>query len=423
MSVYQKLPWSLVLPIPCTLLLSLLAYMPAQAANDLWPIGSNDIALQADTSAAAESGDNWFSGAESQFEVKPRIEAELMMSAHSPAQPIREFLHDWQAPLDAGDYAYAQGRSSISVMPKANSRLSYGIGWRYDYLMQFSEETAETYWRYANQQPPSTSERYPLFLEAKHNERVGANIGFTQVLTPNWQLTTKANIWQGLHIVDGVIEGTLVTQPQLMTEQQPLRDSIATLDATIDYAYDKPQLGEENLGWQPDKPNGYGYSMDVGLSGQWGDHTQFRVQAYDVLGRMHWQDVASTQYRLGYDVNGRPLYNLEGQLDRQDSRQTLPWRVETSLKHSLGDLGDNDNWVFGVDAQANQIQALYQLSATYNLHNNAVPVALTGLFEPQTQALGVALNSQYGGIKLLTDAIAPNKAKRGEISLYGQYVW
>ena len=341
----------------------------------------------------------------------------VMATAHSPAQPISEFLDDWDAPLDSGDHAYVQGRASFEIRP-ANSAISYGLGWRYDYLMSFSEQTAKVYWQYENQQPPSTSQTYPLYLEAKHNERIGANIGFTKKVLPNWQLTTRANIWQGLHALDGKIVGDLSTIGLPASEVTNIRDSLDETHADINYYYDKPALGEENLGWNPNKPSGYGYSFDLQLKGDLSENTKLSIDAYDVLGRMYWKEMPSTRYTLDYDIDGRPLYTIEGQLDTDDVTQTLPWRVEGSLQHQI-----NNHWQLGLQGQVNDIQDLYQLSAGYQTDYRTYPMTITGLIEPQTHALGLALDSQYGGIRLLTDSLDWGEAKRSEVSLYGQYAW
>ena len=346
-----------------------------------------------------------------------QIEWSVMATAHSPTQPISAFLDDWSAPLDSGDHAYAQGRTSLEMRP-AGSAISYGLGWRYDYLMTFSKETAEVYWQYENKQPSSTSQTYPLFLEAKHNERFGANIGLTQQLMPNWQLTTRANLWQGLHALEGKIVGDLSTRVLPNNEVTDIRDSLDKTNAYIDYYYDEPALGEENLNWNPAKPSGYGYSLDLQLTGQLSDSTQLSLSGYDILGRMRWKDMPSTRYALDYDVNGRPLYTIEGQLSTDDVTQTLPWRVEGSLQHQL-----DSQWQLGLHGQVNDIQDLYQLSAGYQTSNDAFPITVTGLIEPQTQALGLAVDSRYAGIKLLTDSLDSEKAKRSEISLYGRYAW
>ena len=92
--------------------------------------------------------------------------------------------------------------------------------------------------------------------------------------------------------------------------------------------------------------------------------------------------------------------------------------IKGSLIHQL-----NNQWQLGVHGQINDIQYLYQLSAGYQLTGNNYPMTITGLIEPQTKALGIALDGKYGGIKVLTDDIDAEKAKRSEISLYGRYAW
>lgn len=351
--------------------------------------------------------------------IAPQITVDVMITAHSPAQPIAAFIKEWDAPLESGKHAYAQGRMAVEVQP-ADSAISYGLGWRYDYLMRFNQETANLYWQYKNKQIPNTDQTYPIYLGAKHNERIGANIGFTQHIAPNWQLTAYANLWKGLHALEGDAVGTLTSQAAFEGEAIKSIDRLNSIKTDLNYYYDKPALGEEDLNWYPDKPSGYGYSVDIQLAGQITDKTALMLRGYDVLGRMHWRDIPSTEYVLDYDVNRRPTNDTRGQLDTNNVTQTLPWRIEGSLTHQL-----TDKWQLGAHGQANDIEALYQLSAGYKLDNPSlpIPIVVTGIIEPQTQALGVAIDSKYGGIKLLTDDIDSEKAKRSEISLYGRYNW
>ena len=351
--------------------------------------------------------------------IAPQITVDVMITAHSPAQPIAAFIKEWDAPLESGKHAYAQGRMAVEVQP-ADSAISYGLGWRYDYLVRLNQETANLYWQYKNKQIPNTDQTYPIYLGAKHNERIGANIGFTQHIAPNWQLTAYANLWKGLHALEGDAVGTLTSQAAFEGEAIKSIDRLNSIKTDLNYYYDKPALGEEDLNWYPDKPSGYGYSVDIQLAGQITDKTALMLRGYDVLGRMHWRDMPSTEYVLDYDVNRRPTNDTRGQLDTNNVTQTLPWRIEGSLTHQL-----TDKWQLGAHGQANDIEALYQLSAGYKLDNPSlpIPIVVTGIIEPQTQALGVAIDSKYGGIKLLTDDIDSEKAKRSEISLYGRYNW
>ncbi|WP_201509933.1 hypothetical protein [Psychrobacter alimentarius] len=389
------------MPTAISIIISTSANAQGEQANANFAFNPQATSLTSDRTEKSEAQIDW----------------SVMITAHSPTQPIAKFLDDWGAPLDSGKLAYTQGRTSFEIRP-ADSAISYGLGWRYDYLLRFSEETAEVYWQYENKKPSSTSQTYPLFLEAQHNERVGANIGFTKQVLPNWQLTTRANIWQGLHALDGKIVGDLSTRVLPDSEVTNIRDSLDKTDAYIDYYYDEPALGEEDLGWHPAKPSGYGYSLDLQLIGKLSDDTQLALRGYDVLGRMHWKDMPSTRYTLDYDANGRPLYSIEGQLTTNDVTQALPWRFEGTIQHQL-----DNRWQIGAHGQVNDIQDLYQLSVGYQALSDTYPLTITGLIEPQTQALGVALDSHYGGIKLLTDSLDSEKAKRSEISLYGRYSW
>ena len=181
-------------------------------------------------------------------EPAPQIEWTVMATAHSPAQPIATFIKDWDAPLEAGEQAYAQARAALTVQP-ANSSISYGLAWRYDYLMSFNQQTADLYWQYKNKQIPNQNQTYELQLEAQHNERFGANVGFTQQLAPNWQLTTRANIWQGLHVLEGMASGSLTSQAFADGEVVRNIDRVNKTQTKVDYYYDKPALGEEDLNW------------------------------------------------------------------------------------------------------------------------------------------------------------------------------
>lgn len=398
----------LLLTIAITVSMSAIAEqtsMAAQMSDDSMTLFSADTNLLSNTMPLATK------------KPAPQIDWTIMATAHSPAQPITTFIKDWDAPLDEGEHAYVQARAAINVKP-ANSRISYGLAWRYDYLMRFNQQTADLYWQYQNKQIPNQNQTYELQLEAKHNERFGANVGFTQQLSPNWQLTTQANIWQGLHVLEGAATGSLTSQAFANGEVVKNIDRIDNTLTQVDYYYDKPALGEEDLNWYPDKPKGYGYSLDLNLLGRLSDNTQLAIRGYDILGRMHWQDTPSTTYLLDYDINRATIDKTRGQLNTADVTQTLPWRVEANLLHQF-----NNQWQLGAQAQANDLQTLYQLSVGYQISNARFPVKLTGLLEPQTKALGLAIDNKYGGLKFLADSLDAEKAKRSEISLYGRYSW
>lgn len=345
-----------------------------------------------------------------------RIEWDAMATAYSPAQPIHAFINEWSQPLTSGNHAYAQGRTALTVVPK-DSNIRYGIGWRYDYLMEFSDDAALLYWQYKNKALPTAASAYQLDLNAKHNERFGFNVGTSYALTPNWNISAQGNAWRGLHVLEGELQGNASSQMLLNTENIKSLERLDSAGIQVDYYYDKPALKEENLNWYPDKPTGYGYSLDIGVQGQVGKETTLTLQAYDVLGKMHWQDAPQTQYIIDYDSNRRPIDKTGGQLSTKDVTQSLPWRVEGSLNHQL-----SDKWQVSAHGQINDVQSLYQLEASYQ-PDLMSSLTVSAMAEPQTQAFGIGLAGAYGGVKVLTDDIDFNRAQRSEVQLYGRYAW
>ena len=345
-----------------------------------------------------------------------RIEWDTMATAYSPAQPIHAFINDWQQPLTAGNHAYAQGRTALTVIPE-HSRIRYGVSWRYDYLMDFSDDAALLYWQYKNNALPTTATEYQLQLNATHNERFGIHAGTAYQVSPSWQISARGNLWRGLHVLEGEAKGQVSSQTLLNTDNITSLQRLDSADINIDYYYDEPALKEENLNWYPDKPTGYGYSLDVALQGQLGENTKLTIDAYDMLGKMHWQDAPQTAYMIDYDSNRRPIDKTGGQLSTSDVTQSLPWRVEGSLTHQL-----SDKWQVSAHGQVNDVQSLYQLEASYQ-PDLLSSLTVSTMAEPQTQAFGIGLAGAYGGFKVLTDDIDFNRAQRSEVQLYGRYAW
>lgn len=337
-------------------------------------------------------------------------------SAYSPNQSITSFVDDWDEPLKSGDYAFAQGKFQVEVNP-VNSSMQYGMGWRYDYLLEFNDATAQTYWRYKNNRLPEENQQYPLYLSVNHNERYGVSLGKNWQIHSNWQITPKVNLWQGHHVIYGNFYGNLSTLSSF-AHINDIQNSINTADALLHYYYDKPALKEDKLGWQPKPPKGQGYSFDLQVAGRLPKDIYFSMNTYDLFGKMFWKDSPYTDYILNYDVNARPLYKLSGQLKKENMTQKLPWKIETHFEKQL-----TKKWQIGINSQFNQFSQLHQLSAKYQTNIHHVPIGLIGLMEPQTNSLGLAVQTPYGGIKWLTDDLNTNQAKRGNINIFWHYQW
>ncbi len=337
-------------------------------------------------------------------------------SAHSPAMPIHELINDAHAPLDAGDYAFVQGRTSLDYQI-ADSFLGYGLSTRYDYGFEFNHGASQVFWHYKNDVNPAPNQHHTLSIHASHTHRYGANIFAKLTPHPNWTLTPRLHLYKGARLIEGSITGELTTSSNTNTPRR--HQAIWTANADVNYYYDTPALKEQHMGWNPNAPEGYGYGLDIKLAGQLSPKTTLTVQGLDVIGHLYWQNVPNTNYHLDYAQDSRYVYNVQGQLDDTATlTQRLPWRIESHLHHQV-----TPRYHATLTSQFNTYTHLHQLGVgtTYTLGNT--PVNTTLLVEPQTQSVGVLMTTPNLSVKWLTDTLNTNHAKRGDILLGAHYAW
>lgn len=344
------------------------------------------------------------------------IQWETDITSYSPTQSIDSFTDDWDEPLENGDFAYIQGRSDIRYSTD-QSPLSYALNYRYDYLLSFNPATAQVYWNYKNNKLPSENRRYPLTLTADYSERLGFGIANQFELPKQWQITPQLNIWQGLHGLTGTLKGDLTTKTAY-NEQRKLVDTVSVATIDLSYQYDKPALKEDRIGWQPNQPNGIGYSLDLHINGKLPYDTTLMVDAYDILGKMYWHDMPMTDYNFNYSAIGRPPYTLEGQLSKKDLSQNLPWHVQTAIEKRF-----TPAWSLGLHSEFNDVANLHQLALTHHTQFRHTPLAMTGLLEPQTKAIGVQVKHKDFGISYLADDLKLNDAKRVALNFFVRHDW
>lgn len=344
------------------------------------------------------------------------IQWDTYATSYSPTQPIDSFTDDWDKPLTDGDFAYIQGRSDIRYRTD-QSALSYAVNYRYDYLLSFAPSTAQVYWHYKNKSLLAENSNYPLKLSANHNERLGFGIANDFALPSQWQITPQVNIWQGLHGLTGDLDGNLVSKTTYDNSGK-LANSVSLANIDLAYQYDKPALKEDRIGWHPSKPNGIGYSLDLHVNGKLPFGTNFAIHAYDILGKMYWRDMPMTDYNFNYNVMGRPPYTLEGKLTQKNLTQSLPWHVQTAIEKRV-----LPTWSLGVYSEFNEVSDLHQLALTYDTYYKTRPITLTGLVEPQTNAVGIQVKSKDFGIRYVADDLNTNDAKRAAFNFFIRHDW
>lgn len=329
------------------------------------------------------------------------INVNININAYSEPVSIHAFTDDWHDTLKKGDNAFLQGRAVISTK---NIIRELSILWRYDYLLDFSPQTAAIYHAYKNNNLPQTQQNYPLFIKARYSESYGVRWLQLFNIQPDIKLGLGLNLLKGYKMTDGQLQGNVIFNQQGFK----IKD-INQMQMDINYYYDEPQLKEEQLEWYPQNPNALGFSVDAELDWQINPKTHFYMALNDIYGRLYWQDIPTTQYNASCQCY-QFVHNVEGQLAIENKyTQKLLINGQSKLNYQY-----NDDYIAEFGVLFNKDIFLWQGSIKYNI-NNTWQTGL--LLEPQTQALGIELKSKEIYVYYLADNINTNKAHRLGIGL------
>ena len=328
----------------------------------------------------------------------------IQADAYSEPVSIKAFTDDWYGDFKGGEHAFAQGRAEWLLHQPQYELAAF---WRYDYLLDFSESTAQLVHAYKNKLSPAAG-LYPVAVDAHYSEAYG--LRWQPLFRPQPHLTLGLgfNLLKGYKLTDGQVGGQVRLNGQGLD-----RHSVDNAALNIDYHYDEPQLYEDRLGWQPRNPSGEGFSLD--LYGHWhSEQTSFQLQLYDVIGQLYWHDVPATQYQASYQT--QPIdHSLTGQLaiDRR-YRQRLP-------AHGFAELSQqwNTSWRSTLHILANQEMQLLTVSTGYRWQQWQTSL----LAEPQTRALGLEIRHPNFYLRWLADDFNTNKAHRLGLSLGFNQSW
>lgn len=339
-----------------------------------------------------------------------QISYHVRADLYSEPLPIQAFIDGWENPqLGTGKVAFAQGHMQIRHQ---HNQLQYGLVWNYDYLIKFTPDAARLYYQIENDLPLDTDKKYDLAIRAQHVETTGFRLGKVWQYNPDWQFTTGISVLQGRHFLVGEIIGQGITAGSA----QKILDQVQNAQLGINYYYDKPALHEDELGWQPKAPTGYGLALDIGLAGQLNHELSIDMNIRNALAYMWWDKAPNTRYEASYMPARLPSFDIQGQLkDDEQLSQRIPYQLEATLAYQA----INQPWIFSLSTLANQYTQLWQINTIYQQ-----PIYQLGLHvEPQTRSYGLSLQHQNIGLRYMTDHLNTNQAKRLSSSIYLIHKW
>lgn len=308
---------------------------------------------------------------------------------YSETVPIDAALHEWETTdFESGDRQWSWNWLEMGVQW---GHFSLGYLWREEYDLRFSPDTAELYWRTANQLDLAPNTDYEIDLRARHFQASGLRFAFRNhhaftVMALDYQLGFARFEAQDL------IDGRLVGRGRTINNRD--YDYVAELN----YHYSEDRLFER----QVEAPSGTGYAVDLALQAEYRQH-RLSVVATDLVGAIYWRDAPYTEGTLNsdnkrYDASGYVRVNptLSGYEGVSDEfRQPLQTRITADYDYAV-----SDRLAVGLMLQQQYDQALLAPSVAL-LASHALKLG----YWPQTEMLQLQWRTPGWVISLGADGI------------------
>jgi len=316
----------------------------------------------------------------------------LDLFTYSEPVTVGDVIHNRNGDFAGGDTAMTHNWAEIGA---TYNTFGVGILGRYDYDLEFSEDTAEFYYLIRNKKTLPAGKVFDLSLKAKHTRSEGVRFSYL------YKFHKSANITFGLSYLRGI----------WMTEGNARGQSVALSENDYDFAFDVNYYYSEDLLLERhvDAPTGKGYSIDFDLDWTVVNNLSLNLRVIDLVGRMYWDNAPFTKATASsdvkeYDENGYLIYQpvLSGYETNADFTQVLQPQINALL---------NYHWTpkFAAEAsiQSYQIANFYQLGLRYYIKKTS---SISARFTFETQAISISYNMRYFNIMLTSDALNFNNA-------------
>jgi len=314
-------------------------------------------------------------GAQAQLHVYSRA------LATSPAIAIEKFDSNW-ASAGAGNHAQVKARAGIEL--KLNPSWSVGLEQRLDYVLHFSEPTAQFYKKLENQ--GLAPGEYPLQLSV--NAVLGTSV-FAQYFIPlsnNGSFSIKTHVLQPNRVQDGQLTGV----------GHVAADGSSDYRYELDYNYDQNQLVNGN-----DYPvSGWGHSFDVRYNYKAGSGWTFTASWLDIWHRIYWSAINRDVGCLSRPSPADCFVTSKQKNQVQNLPVTSEILIEKSLESGLGLYLQTSQW-----------------SRHDSLQMGANVLGLNLGVDLLNDAIHLAYESDMVRLKLASEQLALSKSKYLQVSL------
>ena len=243
--------------------------------------------------------------------------------SYSEPIAIRSMMGEWQPPFEGGSKALTYNKAEVGFRWRS---WQLGVLERYDYLLEFSSQTAELVYLTQNHLPLEVGKEYELRIKAQQHYSRGLRLGYQQRFSRKFVGELAVSYLQGKSFTDGGIQGVA----QVTAE----KDYDFQFDA--DYFYSRDVLFSRDV----NPPEGSGYSLDLKFDWRPTERFSAQLSIVDLMAKIFWHDAphtsaTATSATKTFDADGYVRYEpaISGRESNKNFTQTLPRKIFLAAKY------------------------------------------------------------------------------------------
>lgn len=323
----------------------------------------------------------------------------------SEVSPIKQFAKGLKGPaLDNGELAITTSHIELGHkfhISKKIGGISYALYSRFDYFLEFSNDTAIIAYADKNKLPIPEERTYNVDLAAQHIRAHGLKLGYHNSYFNNVNVQFYISLLEANNMIDGRIYGQL----------SDLSDSPSG-ELMLDYQYSEDQFFDR----ERSELTANGYAIDIDIQWHPSPNYYFKIKSKDVFSNIMWKNQDRT---VGSATTNRIDFNDEGQLN---VRPALSWREsERNLNQKLPiqlTLQGNYNVTSRDTLQLETFRYdthYFSHAAYHHRFSKKIYVGLS--YNVDLKATGFELNTPYFKLNISADNYDYEKAKALEFTL------
>lgn len=311
----------------------------------------------------------------------------------SEIAPIDQIINNEPVDFTRGELAFTYNRLELGFSWE-NFRIGYLA--RYDYRLEFSEDTARFYYEEEGAgRRPSTPKDYDIYLDVMHQRSQGLAVHYDWQVHDSFRITPSFSLLFANGLLDGRIEG----------QAQFLGNDIYGGRLDLDYRYVEDFIFEREL--DGGGIRGTGYTLDIAMDWRPGDHWRFHLQTYDLISYIHWRDAPRTVATadVAPEATDDPFERYKDAAI-QGKETTGSFRQRITPRTLLGGSFHYRNFSIPLELYIEPDRVFVFPSIAYSIGNWNLAL----LAEPRVGAFGLKIGHPWLSLVVLTDRLDSKQA-------------